>query len=242
METVIDWFRGRNNHGLNYRIMQKINHNFPATQYVREETKKCQIVLHHTVSGDGVNGDVNWWMSNPDLVATHFIIDREGVVHQFFAEKYWAYHLGLSSKHFSSANVPYKNLDKTSVGIALDSWGPLLPGTDGKFYPVKWDGNRNIPNTYAKPVKYFYEYCQQNRWHGHMYYEKYTTAQLASLKELLQQLCAKHNIPKQYDNNMWAVYAKALRGDDGVFAHCTYRNDKSDVHPQPELLTLLKTL
>ena len=42
--------------------MNLIRHNFPATQYVRERTEKRQIVLHHTASGPGVDGDIAWWM------------------------------------------------------------------------------------------------------------------------------------------------------------------------------------
>lgn len=64
--------------------MNVISHNFPDTQYLKERTVKRQIVLHHTASGPGVDGDINWWMRTPERVATHFIIDREGQVHQLF--------------------------------------------------------------------------------------------------------------------------------------------------------------
>ena len=55
--------------------MNLIQHNFPSSQYVNERTTKRQIVLHHTASGPGVDGDINWWMKTPERVATHFIID-----------------------------------------------------------------------------------------------------------------------------------------------------------------------
>lgn len=222
--------------------MNLIQHNFPSAQYVNERTEKRQIVLHHTASGPGVDGDINWWMKTPERVATHFIIDREGQVHQLFDESFWGYHLGLEQKIFTQAKVPYKQLDKQSIGIELDSWGYLVPHTDGKFYPAKWDGRRNVPNTACKPVPYFYEYCTAAQWKGHQYYEKYTTAQLNALRDLLRDLCRRHDIPKTYNNEMWVVSTKALRGEPGIFAHCSYRNDKSDVHPQPELLNLLKSL
>lgn len=227
---------------LRTKKMNIIQHDFPSTQYMREEIEKRQLVLHHTVSGDGTNGDINWWMSTPERVATAFLIDREGKIHQMFDEEYWAYHLGMQQKHFTAAHLSYQPLDKTSIGIELDSWGPLLPAPDGKFYPVKWNGRQYIPNTACKPVKYFTEYCQQNRFRGFIYYEKYTTLQLSALKELLITLCSKYKISKQYTNEIWAISGKALRGESGIFAHCSYRPDKSDVHPQPELVTILKTL
>ena len=222
--------------------MNIIQHNFPRTQFVGEETTKRQIVLHHTASGPGVDGDINWWMSTPERVATHFIIDREGVVHQLFDEKYWGYHLGLGQKHFNVAKLPWTNLDRHAIGIELDSWGPVLPHTDGQFYPVKWDGRRYVPNVTCKSVKYFYEYCEKNRWKGHLYYEKYSTAQLNALRELLKELCRRHSIPSAYSNDMWVVSTKALRGEPGIYGHCSYRFDKSDVHPQPELINMLKQL
>lgn len=222
--------------------MNVVPHNFPATQYVQEVTEKRQIVLHHTVSGEGVAGDINWWMSTPERIATPFLIDRQGVIHQVFDDKFWAYHLGLAQKVFTQAHLPYKQLDRQSIGIELDSWGALLPAPDGKFYPVKWNGTRMVPNTACKPVPYFYEYCQQNRWRGFMYFEKYTTAQLASLKELLRVLCSKYRIPKTYNPDMWTVSTRALRGEPGIFSHTSYRPDKSDIHPQPEMVNLLQSL
>lgn len=222
--------------------MNIIQHNFPKTQYLTEKTEKHQIVLHHTASGPGVDGDITWWTKTPERVATHYIIDREGVIHKLFDDDFWAFHLGLEQKVFTQAHVPYKQLDRNSIGIELDCWGYLEPHTDGLFYPAKWNGVKSIPNTACKPVKYFYEYCTQNVWKGHRYYEKYTTMQINSLRELLRELCKTHGIPKTYNNDMWVVSTKALRGEPGIFAHCSYRNDKSDVHPQPELINMLKTL
>lgn len=57
--------------------MHIIHHSFPTSQYVAEKTAKRQIVLHHTVSGPGVDGDIAWWMKTPERVATHFLIDRD---------------------------------------------------------------------------------------------------------------------------------------------------------------------
>lgn len=106
--------------------MNLIKHNFPETQYICEKTTKTQIVLHHTASGTSVNGDISWWRSNPERVATAFIIDREGIAHQLFDDEYWAYHLGLKQKVFTQARLPYKNIDKLSIGIELDS-GRVAP-------------------------------------------------------------------------------------------------------------------
>ncbi len=224
--------------------MRVEKHNFPATQYVQEVTRKRQIVLHHTVSGEGVNGDLSWWMKTPERVATAYLIDRQGVVHQLFDDKYWAYHLGMEQRFFAKAGCPYKKLDPQSVGIELDSWGALMPASDGKFYPVRWntETKRMEANTKCQPVKYFYEYCQQSKFRGFTYFERYTTAQLDALRELLRNLCTRHGIPKTYNPDIWDVSKRALTGEAGIFTHASYRPDKSDAHPQPELINLIKTL
>lgn len=216
--------------------------NFPETQYRRETTAKRQIVIHHTVSGDGVEGDMNWWLHTTERVATSFIIGRDGNIHKCFGDDFWAYHLGLSNLHFTAFGLPYKQLDRQSIGIELDSWGALAQHTDGKFYPITSLNGRVVPNLKCRPVKNIYEYCSGQKYRGFQYFEQYTTAQLAALKELLQYLQDKHHIAANYGSDIWNVTTRALMAKEGIFAHASYRKDKSDAHPQVELVNLLKSL
>lgn len=231
----------KNNYQLSIK-MNLVSHNFPTNQYCVERTEKRQIVLHHTASGQGVEGDIAWWQKTSERVATAYIVARDGVIHKLFDDNYWAYHLGLAQKNFSALGLSYKQLDKQSIGIEIDSWGYLEQAADGQFYPAKWNGTRNVANTTAKPVKYFYEYCTNQKWRGHRYYERYTTAQIAAVKELVQYLCNHYNIPKTYNSDMWEVSKNALSGKPGIYAHCSYRADKSDIHPQPEIISTLKSI
>lgn len=41
---------------------------------------------------------------------------------------------------------------------------------------------------------------------------------------------------------MWSVSNKALKGQNGLYTHNSYRRDKSDVSPQPKLIEMLKSL
>jgi len=85
----------------------------------------------------------------------------------------------------------------------------------------------------------------------HLYYHKYTPAQIASVKNLILSWSAKHKIPvkwlgqKSYD----ALFPPnkgldqgALTGVAGLYTHNSVRTDKSDVFPQKELIEMLKTL
>ncbi|MDL2308353.1 N-acetylmuramoyl-L-alanine amidase [Bacteroidales bacterium OttesenSCG-928-C03] len=215
---------------------------FLETQYVRQKTIKRQITLHHTVSGDGVAGDVAWWQSRSERIATSYIIDRQGQLHKCFNDDFWAYHLGCKQSHFASAGKPYKKLDPHNIGIELDSWGALARHTDGKFYPVTFAAHKPIPNLKCKPVANIYEYCGNAKYRGFQYYERYTTAQIDTLKHLLAYLMAKHGIKANYGDDIWGVCGRALAGQEGVFSHSSFRPDKSDAHPQIELVNMLKQL
>lgn len=218
------------------------NWNFPETQYLREKTEKRQITIHHTVSGEGVDGDMNWWLNSADRIATSYIIDREGRLHKCFADDFWAHHLGCKAKDFVDMGVPYKKLDPSNIGIELDSWGALVQHSDGLFYPVKYEGGKVFPNLKCKPVPYIYEYCSTHKFRGFQYYERYTTAQLDTLRELLIYLQKRHNIPAHYSSDIWFLCRRALQGDFGIYSHASFRSDKSDCHPQVELENLLKSL
>jgi len=197
---------------------QVLSLEFPKEQYYPIATKKKQICIHHTASGAGIEGDVNWWKSTPDHVATPFIIARDGTVWQLFDPIYWAHHLGLKTANNTTLN-------KGRIGIELDSWGWLKGGksyTGAKVTAI---------TKYTTPFK------------GHSEYESYTTNQLASLAALLRYLCAAFDIPTGYrGDGMFSLNQDALNGVPGIWTHVSYRSDKFDCHPQPELIKVLKEI
>jgi len=44
------------------------------------------------------------------------------------------------------------------------------------------------------------------------------------------------------DENVFSLSKDALSGKPGIFGHCSYRLDKSDIHPQKEMIDMLKSL
>ena len=210
--------------------MQILLEQFPENQFMKEITRKSQIIIHHTVSGPSINGDVNWWKSTPDRVATHFIIDREGIIHQLFSTDYWAYALGIKAEVFKKMGLPYKNLDQSAIQIELDSWGPL----NSELCPI---GNPKFGK-----VQYPYEYCTTAPFKNYRFYEKYSEKQLTSLQDLLLFLTKKHLISRKYNENLFDQNKIALSGTPGIWGHVSFRSDKSDPHPQKELVDLLKNL
>jgi N-acetyl-anhydromuramyl-L-alanine amidase AmpD len=219
-----------------------VQHNFSDKEYVKEVHAKNQVVLHHTVSGQHINGDVNWWLSDKQRIATCILIEHDGTIHQVFSSKFWAFHLGENGKDHVKMGLPYKRNDKNSIGIEIDSWGGLVKHTDNKWYPAKWDktAKKFLPNTKVKALENVQEYPKKFR--GFYAFEKYTDAQIESVRQLLVFWNKTYGIPLEYNEDMWDLSYNALAGKSGIYSHTSYRSDKSDCHPQPELIEMLKSL
>lgn len=205
---------------------------FPDNQYIRQQTNKKQIVLHHTVSGQGVNGDIAWWRKTSERVGTAIIIGWDGKIYQCFSSKYWAYHLGLKTSNNKALNMG-------SIGIEIDAWGGLVE-YNGKWYPAKWDGKKMVANTKIKPIENVEKY--PNGYKGFYGFEKYTDAQLESVRKLLVYWGDRYNIPLDFNEGMFDVSNEALAGKAGIWSHTSFRSDKSDVHPDDNLVQMLKSL
>jgi len=70
--------------------IQIIRNILPTSQYVHEITDKKYIALHHTAGGSA-KSSIEFWKSNSDKVATHFIIDRNGDIYQTMSMLYYGY-------------------------------------------------------------------------------------------------------------------------------------------------------
>lgn len=211
---------------------------FSTNQYIQEENTKVQIFLHHTAgNSDGFNV-FKFWESNPERIATCVTVCgkssnnqfRDGQIIQGFSSKFWAYHLGLKESTFHNFNIPYKSLDKISIGIEICNWGQLT-FNNGKFYTYV---NTTVPSS---------EVVELEKPHrGYKYYHKYTDAQIVSVEKLLRYWGQLYNIPLSYNEDIWDICPRALKGETGVFTHNSVRYDKVDVSPQPKLIEMLKTL
>lgn len=205
---------------------------FPDNQYVKRITEKTQVTLHHTVSGKGAQGDINWWLSQPQRIATHFIVDHKGDLHQNYSTKYWGYHLGCGKA----------NLDACTIAIEIDSWGPIMMDDKGKWRPVKFNKTtgKYIPNKRMKALSEDRVCILDEPFRGFSAYEHYTDAAIEKTRQILVYCEEKYNIPLKYDERIWDYHPGAMAGNKGVFTHNSYRRDKSDVFPHPKLVKMLK--
>jgi len=204
---------------------------FPVEQYVPRVTEKKQIVLHHTVSpSNSVKGDIATWLRDKKRIATCMIIDEDGIPFQCFSSKYWAWHLGIKKSVFTKLGLEYELLDDNAIGIEIDSAGGLTK-RGGEWYDV-YNHKLNDSDVIEYPDGY----------RGYKGFQRYTDAQIESVRELLVFWHERYEIPLDYNEDMWDVSIDALKGKSGVWSHSSYRKDKSDIHPQPELIKMLKSL
>ena len=201
-----------------------------STQYFQEETPKNQIYLHHTAGNGNAVGVAKYWDSTKDRIATAFVIGNSGTIVQCFSSREWAYHLGLKNAPFSNMGLPYKALDKNSVGIEVCNWG-MLKEKGGRFY--NYVGGLVDPSEVTELDKPF---------KGYKFWHKYTDKQIESLRQLVVYLCEAYNIPREYNEDIWDLSKRAMKGEDGIFTHNSVRKDKSDMYPCPRVIEMLKNL
>lgn len=200
-------------------LRKRLSHiNFPEKNYFPDLQRKTQIVLHHTAGGSAMSA-INWWKTRNNgkgSIATPYVIERDGTIYQLFNAFAWAHHLGVSGK---------PNLCRFSIGIELVCWGAIAESDIGKKVPEK------------DVVDYGF-----SGFKGSRFFQNYTAAQLESLSLLLPILGIFADIPLVYgENKLFSLSPDAIAGLPGLYTHVSYRQDKSDLHPQQELKEMLIT-
>jgi N-acetyl-anhydromuramyl-L-alanine amidase AmpD len=200
------------------------------SQFFAELSLKTQIYLHHTAGGGNAEAVSRYWNGNTERIATAFIIGADGLIVQCFSSKHWAWHLGVGQKEFKAQGVPYKNLNKTSVGIEVCNWG-YLKEKNGHFYNYV---NARVPDSMVTTLDTPYK--------GYKHWYKYTDAQIESTRQLLVYLCETYDIPKEYRAEIFGLDKEAFKGTPGIYTHNSVRKDKSDIYPCPRMIEMLKNL
>lgn len=216
-----------------------ISIDFLKSQYIETETNKVQIYLHHTAGNSDPFSVFKDWETTPERIATCVTIGGkpkkndqfvDGQIVQGFSSKYWSYHLGLKESTFNKFNLPYKSLDKISIGIEICNWGQLSR-KNGRFY--NWI-NKVVSDEDVIELN--------TPFRGFKYFHNYTDAQIVSVEKLLRYWGQKYNIPLTHHDDIFEVNARALSGEPGIYTHCSVRYNKVDIYPHPKLVEMLKSL
>ena len=207
-----------------------VQQRLPESQFISENTDKKQIYLHHTAGNKNPIATIKGWEANKERVATAFVIGYEGTIVQAFSSRDWAWHLGVKDSVFKGQKLPYKNLDKYSIGIELTNWAYLVEKRGIYYNYVGGIVNPSEVTWLEKPFK------NHKTWH------KYSDKQIESLRELLLYLGETYGISLKYNDDIFSLNTRALKGENGLFTHNSVRVDKSDVYPCPRLIKMLSSL
>ncbi len=184
----------------------------PEKDYFPEETKKTQIVLHHTVSSGTAKSVRDYFEQKAGRVGVPFIIDKFGNILCLFNPKHWAYHLGLTTADNLACN-------KKSIGIELVNEGILSRESVGKDVVYQWTFGKFFGKVKQLP----------ELWRGSYFFADYRVEQIIAVAELCKKLCADFGIPKNVLGTF--DYSKDYHNYNGIIGHCNVRSDKSDISP-----------
>lgn len=203
--------------------------------------KKDKIVLHHTGGSHNPYWTIDGWNAKQNKICTPWIIGgkanppykdiSDGNMIAYFQDVYWSYHLGIKEKnHFIS---------KKAIGIELCNYGELIRTKDDRFMTYV---NTYVPSDQVCPCVF----------RGFNYYEAYSEKQLSTLKTLLINRAILHGIDLHEGlykllktgskTKAFELNQKALAGAPGLWSHTSYRLDKRDVSPQPNLIEMILSL
>lgn len=179
--------------------------------------QKKQLVLHHT-GGSTADGAINWWkirLNGNGSVSAPIVVDTDGTAILLYNIFYHSHHLGVNNSY---------DLDKKSIPIEIVNVGFL----------TEQQANKMNPNEVQEYERLF---------RGHKWFKKYTNAQIDTLSQLAPTVCHLADIPinpYKYGNH-FEISKDALTGVPGIYSHAAYNKGKSDLHPQPEIISLLSS-
>lgn len=210
-------------------------HLLSSGQYIKQQFEKKQIYLHFTAGGPTARYVISGWDDNDPRIATSYVIDgNDGGIYECFNPDYWSFHLGIKGTR--------GKVDKHSIGIEICNWGPL-DEKDGKFYgwPAKkldkWLGRYEVKSEDVIKL--------DEPFRGYKYYHKISDEQIASVKGLLEYLCAYYDIPVNDSFDMsWFDYDESIYKQlkPGIWTHVNVRKDKYDLCPDQRILDMLNSI
>jgi len=197
--------------------------------FADQTSNKKQITIHFTAGGPNPANNVAWWNTfhnqNGFHISTHYLLGGDGFIEQVFPLQNYANHTGVGGRA--------KN--KYNIGIEICNYG--------FGYPERWLGSQGRATLVDKNGN------EMESWRGVKNYQPLSSGQIQGLRSILLQIKSAYpSIPLafNYDNCFPgnSVSPAALEGVPGLYTHNSFKpkGQKWDVHPQKELVEMLKSL
>lgn len=124
-----------------------------------------------------------------------------------------------------------------NVGPVVNVNGLWLPATtneDGRYVAITEDC--------GSAVRAPYEFCSCRPYHGCIHYEYVGDKQLRTLRDLLAEWLQEYGIRYPYDNQLGVICPRAVAGKSGIYFASSTDIERSDIHPQREIIDIIKSL
>ena len=145
--------------------------------YYSSRPRKNMLVLHYTAGFLG--GDISTLTTQDYHVSVPFVVGRSGAIIKLFDPDHWSYHLGRGAIGGNKAG------SKRSVAIEISNIGYLEKSGNWLW---NYKGSR-----YCKSSETEY-FAQIQKFREKKYFATYTTAQIKSVKRLVNAICEKYGI------------------------------------------------
>ena len=221
---------------INNNEIVKINPGYDS-YYYNAKHKKTKIIIHNTVGV--LRSDIAALTKKDWHVSVPYVISRDGTIYELFNPEMWSYHLGRGAIGGNKVN------SKSSIGIELSSYGPLnLVGgnletmySEVTYTDAKGKSRKTSKDIYCgvNETQYFTEIDTPFR--GYTYFAGYTENQMKSLKDLIDYLCERFDIPKKIldENVRNEVFKSSAESVEytGICSHVNFiSSGKWDVGPE----------
>lgn len=154
-----------------------IRHDNKSPHHTHREMAVRGVVIHYT----GGPGAIAWFCDDRSKVSAHYVITRDGTVHELVPPSQVAYHVGVGEMEVDGEMRSDPN--DFTVGIELDNHGCLHRDASGGFW---WGKRKSRRYEGPEPEQASLEYDEAGEVLG--WWEPYPEAQLVALEELLEKL------------------------------------------------------
>lgn len=172
---------------------------------LKRKTKKTQILLYDTQRRfDDFINKIRYRKNGKYDDIPHFVVSKTGKVYQIFDTNY-------SSSTFNDIEK-----DRKMIKIAIENLGWLNKNTiTGFLYNWIGDPYRTEPHI--------------RNWRNRHFWDKYNEEQLRAVSLLCNELCDKHNIPKQTVPSQG--YLENVTNFKGIVCKSNFSNIYTDINP-----------
>lgn len=172
---------------------------------LKRKTKKTQILLYDTQRRfDDFINKICYRKNGKYDDIPHFVVTKTGKIYQIFDTNYSSNTFGEQEK------------DKKIIKIAIENLGWLNKNTiTGFLYNWIGDPYRTEPHI--------------RNWRNRHFWDKYNEEQLNAVSSLCNELCDKHNIPKQTVPSQG--YLENVTNFKGIVCKSNFSNIYTDINP-----------